>query len=348
MINPSFSILWYEGAGTSDKRYLSKDERGSVTAITSGTGSLIGINSYDEYGIPADTNVGRFQYSLPETCAGHMVKRTQTWLPEAGLRQFIPQMNCVRYYYKARIYSPTLGRFLQTDPIGYGDGLNWYNYVGSDPINFTDPTGLCGTTTFYWDHDGDGKLSDGDDIVEIVVTACKGGSGGGGFGGGSPNTGPSRNPGFSDDSSGGGNEICPTKETTASKIADGASTVGLAADGVTVAAGVFGLATAPTGAGPAGAAIVATGGAIVSRGASAVSGIANLVDGNFINAGGDFVGVVAGTSAGIVSRHAIGNFIARGRKFGDLSASQNRVNRIIGDAASAIFGQGVNQLKCPN
>ena len=47
------------------------------------------------------------------------------------------------YYYKARIYSPTLGRFLQTDPIGYGDGLNWYNYVGGDPVNATDPSGLC-------------------------------------------------------------------------------------------------------------------------------------------------------------------------------------------------------------
>ncbi|MDB0047787.1 hypothetical protein N9F21_04080, partial [Porticoccaceae bacterium] len=27
--------------------------------------------------------------------------------------------------------------------IGYGDGLNWYAYVGNDPINFGDPFGLC-------------------------------------------------------------------------------------------------------------------------------------------------------------------------------------------------------------
>ncbi|WP_410795876.1 RHS repeat-associated core domain-containing protein [Parvularcula sp. LCG005] len=33
-------------------------------------------------------------------------------------------------------------RFLQADPIGYGDGLNMYAYVGGDPVNRRDPSGL--------------------------------------------------------------------------------------------------------------------------------------------------------------------------------------------------------------
>lgn len=46
------------------------------------------------------------------------------------------------YYYRARMYSPKLGRFLQPDPIGYYDSMNLYQYCGNNPINRIDPLGL--------------------------------------------------------------------------------------------------------------------------------------------------------------------------------------------------------------
>jgi RHS repeat-associated protein len=47
------------------------------------------------------------------------------------------------YYYRARYYAFDIGRFLQTDPIGYSDGLNVYAYVENNPVNLIDPMGLC-------------------------------------------------------------------------------------------------------------------------------------------------------------------------------------------------------------
>jgi RHS repeat-associated protein len=59
----------------------------------------------------------------------------------------------------ARFYSPTLGRFINRDPIGESGGVNLYAYVANNPINRTDPLGLQPIT--YGNFGGQGFVNGG-------------------------------------------------------------------------------------------------------------------------------------------------------------------------------------------
>ena len=81
--------------------------------------------TYDAYGAP-----GYLGDRQPVQSCASTTPPANLVIPEAKL-----------YYYKARVYDPVSGKFLQTDPVGDQSDLNLYAYVRGDPLSNSDPSG---------------------------------------------------------------------------------------------------------------------------------------------------------------------------------------------------------------
>ena len=113
--------------------FYQADGLGSVSTLTSTSASTAASYVYDSVGnlaVSTGSLSNPFQYTGRESDQ------------ETGL-----------YYYRARYYNPTMGRFMSEDPAGFGgSGPNLYGYVHNSATNFVDPFGLA--DVYIWNYRG--------------------------------------------------------------------------------------------------------------------------------------------------------------------------------------------------
>jgi RHS repeat-associated protein len=103
--------------------FYEADALGSLTSLSGPTGALQNTYAYGSFGTAISvtgSSSNTFRYTGRE------------FDQETGL-----------YYYRARYYDPSTGRFLSEDPIGLAGGLNFYSYAQNRPVTFKDPSGKC-------------------------------------------------------------------------------------------------------------------------------------------------------------------------------------------------------------
>lgn len=114
--------------------YYEQDGLGSVTSLSTSAATLVNTYAYDSFGrlnATAGSVINPFQYTARDFDS------------ETGLQ-----------YYRARYYDPSIGRFINEDPIGLEGGINAYAYVHNRPTDLNDPFGLRDVFVAIWNAQG--------------------------------------------------------------------------------------------------------------------------------------------------------------------------------------------------
>jgi RHS repeat-associated protein len=120
------------GSGPLNERlYVQQDANGNVSALVDTSGNVQERYVYDPFGA---VTILEANWSVRSSSSFAWI-----YLHQAGRLDTATGL----YNFRNRDYSPTLGRWMQVDPLGLAPDTNAYRYVGNGPTGATDPSGLA-------------------------------------------------------------------------------------------------------------------------------------------------------------------------------------------------------------
>jgi len=169
--NPLRSYTWGPGtdnllavtvcsSGATNTCYAIRDHLGSVCSLVDASGANQEECRYGAWGETAILNAS-YQPVAVSGIGNRFMFHGGAYSAATGLYQF-----------RARWYSPELGRWLSPDPIGLEGGLNLYEFCRNNPVNFRDPSGL---SSYYSNYISDGIHQygfNGNEMVEFNTSGA--------------------------------------------------------------------------------------------------------------------------------------------------------------------------------